>query len=306
MNSLTEARIEEIRAFNRFYTKVIGVLQSGMLDSPYSLTEARVLFELAQAEGLAMEAGELRRLLDLDAGYLSRILTRFCNDGLIVRERSATDARRQIVSLTEAGSLTFARLDQRQAEEIATLLEGLSEEDRGRLGASMATIRSVLDRSAAPRGPYVIRAPRAGDLGWVVWRHGSFYSQEYGWGLDFEKLVAGIVSAYDPARDAGWIAEIDGTPVGSVFCMHKDDTTAQLRMLMVEPSARGLGLGGRLVEECLRHARESGYKRIMLWTRDCLVSARRIYQAAGFALESEEKAVENGVEVVEQVWTRDL
>ncbi|MFE3448046.1 GNAT family N-acetyltransferase [Nonomuraea sp. NPDC059194] len=307
MNSLTEARIAEIRAFNRFYTKVIGILQLGMLDSPYSLTEVRVLFELANAEGLVLEAGELRRMLDLDAGYLSRILTRFETDGLVSRERASTDARKQVVRLTEAGSVLFARLDRRQSEQIGALLDGLSEQEQSRLTEGMAAIRAVLDRAASPaRAPYVIRPPRSGDLGWVVWQHGALYSREYGWGLDFEKLVAGIVSAYDPEKDAGWIAEIDGTPVGSVFCVHKDEHTAQLRMLLVEPSARGLGLGRRLVEECLRHARESGYRRIMLWTRDCLDSARRIYQAAGFTLDSEEKSVENGVDVVEQVWSRDL
>lgn len=307
MNSLTEARIAEIRAFNRFYTKVIGVLQIGMLDSPYSLTEVRVLFELANADGLALEAGELRRMLDLDAGYLSRILTRFESDGLLAKERSSTDARKQVVRLTEAGAATFARLDLRQSEQIGALLDGLSEEEQSRLTEGMSSIRAVLDRASAPaRAPYVIRPPRTGDLGWVVWRHGALYSREYGWGLEFEKLVARIVSDYDPAKDAGWIAEIDGTPVGSVFCVRRDESTAQLRMLLVEPSARGLGLGRRLVEECLRHARESGYKRIMLWTRDSLVSARKIYQAAGFALDSEEKSVENGVDVVEQVWSRDL
>ncbi|MGW4469055.1 bifunctional helix-turn-helix transcriptional regulator/GNAT family N-acetyltransferase [Nonomuraea sp. NPDC004354] len=307
MNSLTEARIAEIRAFNRFYTKVIGVLQLGMLDSPYSLTEVRVLFELASAEGPALEAGELRRMLDLDAGYLSRILARFEADGLLVRERSSSDARKQVVRLTEAGTTTFAGLDRRQSERISQLLDGLGEEEQARLVAAMSSIRKTLGREApASRVPYVIRPPRTGDLGWAVWRHAALYGKEYGWGLEFEKVVARIVSEYDPARDTGWIAEIDGEPVGSVFCVHKDDTTAQLRMLLVEPAARGLGLGRRLVEECLRHARESGYKRIVLWTRDSLVSARRIYQAAGFSLDSEETSVENGVDVVEQVWSLDL
>ncbi|NUT09698.1 MAG: MarR family transcriptional regulator, partial [Nonomuraea sp.] len=285
MSSLTEARVSEVRAFNRFYTKVIGVLQAGMLDSPYSLTEVRVLFELAHAE--RMETGELRGLLGLDAGYLSRILARFEGDGLIVRERSASDARKQLLRLTEAGSGTFARLDRRSAEEIERLLDGLPEAEQALLTGSMATIRRLLGER--PARSYVIRPPRTGDLGWVAYRHGVLYSEEYGWGTEFEQLVAGIVSAFDPARDAGWIAEVDGERAGCVFCVHQDDTTAKLRMLLVEPSARGLGIGRRLVEECLRHARARGYRRITLWTRDCLVSARRIYQAAGFELESEEK-----------------
>ncbi|WP_328807944.1 bifunctional helix-turn-helix transcriptional regulator/GNAT family N-acetyltransferase [Nonomuraea antri] len=282
---------------------MIGVLQAGLLDSPYSLTEVRVLFELAHAE--RMETGELRALLDLDAGYLSRILTRFENDELITRERSAADARKQLVALTPAGAETFGRLDARSAEEIERLLAGLPEEDRERLVASMATIRRLLGAGEGPR-PYVIRPPRTGDLGWVVYRHGVLYAREYGWGPDFERLVAKIIGEFDPSRDAGWIAEVGGERAGCVFCVRQDATTAKLRMLLVEPSARGLGIGRRLVEECLRHARAEGYKRITLWTRDCLVSARRIYQAAGFELESEQTATENGVEVVDQVWSRDL
>lgn len=303
MSSLTEARVSEVRAFNRFYTKVIGVLQAGMLDSPYSLTEVRVLFELAHTA--PMETGALRSLLDLDAGYLSRILARFETDGLISRERSSSDARKQLVRLTSAGTQTFADLDRRSAEEIERLLSGLPDESQGRLVAGMATIRELLGDGGAGQ-PYVIRPPRAGDLGWVVYRHGDLYSREYGWGMEFEQLVARIVGELDFSRDAGWIAEVGGERAGCVFCVRQDETTAKLRMLLVEPSARGLGLGRRLVEECLRHARAEGYKRITLWTRDCLVSARRIYEGTGFALDSEERGVENGVEVTEQMWSRDL
>lgn len=303
MSSLTEARISEIRAFNRFYTKIIGVLQAGMLDSPYSLTEVRVLFELAHAG--EMETGELRALLGLDAGYLSRILARFESDGLISRQRSAGDARKQLVRLSPQGAATFADLDERSAKEIESLLAGLPEEGRQRLVTAMATIRRLLDPGAG-RAPYVIRPPRTGDLGWVVYRHAALYAQEYGWGLDFEKVVARICAGYSEERDTGWIAEIDGAPVGCCFCMRKDDTTAQLRMLLVEPSARGMGIGRRLVEECLRHARAEGYRRIMLWTRDSLTGARRIYEAAGFTLESQEAGLENGVAVTEQIWARDL
>ncbi|WP_433441765.1 bifunctional helix-turn-helix transcriptional regulator/GNAT family N-acetyltransferase [Nonomuraea sp. CA-141351] len=282
---------------------MIGVLQAGMLDSPYSLAEVRVLFELAHTA--PMETGELRAQLDLDAGYLSRILTRLDGDGLVSRERSASDARKQLVRLTAAGAETFRSLDGRSAEEIERLLSRLPDEGQERLVTSMATIRQVLGSEGAQRG-YVIRPPRTGDLGWVAFRHGDLYAREYGWGTGFEQLVARIVGDLDFSRDAGWIAEVNGERAGCVFCVRQDETTAKLRMLLVEPSARGLGIGRRLVDECLRHAKAEGYKRITLWTRDCLVSARRIYQAAGFELESEEKGTENGVEVTEQMWSRDL
>lgn len=304
MNSLTQARVSEIRAFNRFYTKVIGVLQAGMHDSAYSLTEARVLYELAHAE--PMETGELRGLLGLDAGYLSRILTRLEGDGLLSRERSAADARKQVVRLSEAGTTTFRTLDARSAEEIERMLGGMAESDQERLMTAMAAIRRLLG-DAPGREPFVIRPPRTGDLGWAVQRHADVYSREYGWGIAFERTVAGLMGKLDfSARDAGWIAEAGGERLGCVFFEHVDDRTAKLRMLLVEPSARGLGLGRRLVEECVRHAADSGHKRITLWTRDCLVSARRIYAGLGFVLESSEKGRENGVEVVDEIWSRDL
>ncbi|MFI6630178.1 GNAT family N-acetyltransferase [Nonomuraea fuscirosea] len=283
---------------------MIGALQAGMLDSPYSLTEARVLFELAQAE--RMETGELRGLLGLDAGYLSRILTRFEADGLITRERSAADARKQLVRLTPGGDEVFTGLDARSAEVIGRLMSGLAEADQERLVSSMAAIRSLLSAAEREREPYVIRPPRPGDLGWVVERHGALYSSEYGWGIEFEQLVARIVGDLDLTRDTGWIAESGGRRVGCVFYVRQDATTAKLRMLLVDPAARGLGIGRRLVEECLRHARAEGCKRITLWTRDSLVSARRIYQAAGFSLESQEEGMENGVPVNEQMWSLDL
>ncbi|WP_305075894.1 helix-turn-helix domain-containing GNAT family N-acetyltransferase [Microtetraspora sp. AC03309] len=297
--------VAEVRAFNRFYTGVIGVLGVGMLDTPYSLTEARVLFELSTSS----EAGAISRTLGLDPGYLSRLLGRFETDGLITREKSARDGRRQVVRLTDKGRAAYAMLDERSVVDVGAMLDPLTEEDRRRLLAAMATIQDALDPPAR-REPYVIRPPRPGDLGWVVHRHGVLYSEEYGWGAAFEALVARIVADYaaghDPAREAGWIAEVDGRPVGSVFCVRKDDTTAQLRLLLVEPSTRGMGIGRRLVEECLRFARGAGYRRIMLWTRDALVGARRIYGNAGFELVEEHPGEDSGQAVVEEVWAMDL
>ncbi|WP_246238429.1 bifunctional helix-turn-helix transcriptional regulator/GNAT family N-acetyltransferase [Acrocarpospora corrugata] len=296
--------IAEVRAFNRFYTAVIGMLRAGMHDSPYSLTEARVLFELGRAAG-DVEVGEIKRLLSLDGGYLSRVLARLEGDGLIERERSAADARRQVVALTAHGRDTYARLDESSDAEVGALLDALTEEDRARLVASMATIRTILGEKP-DRAPYVIRPPRPGDLGWVVGRHGALYAREYGWGPDFEALVARICADFldnqsDPGQ-SGWIAEVDGAPAGCVFCVRKDATTAQLRLLLVEPTARGLGIGSRLVQECLRFARAAGYRDIMLWTRDVLTTAGKIYASAGFTLVSEEPAEA----FTEQFWERPL
>ncbi|GLK10074.1 bifunctional helix-turn-helix transcriptional regulator/GNAT family N-acetyltransferase [Streptosporangium carneum] len=298
-----ENLVAQVRAFNHFYREVLGALYRDIVNTPFSLAEVKVLFELHLRD--RMETGELRRLLELDSGYLSRMLGRFEADGLIARERSATDARRQIVELSEAGRIAFAAVDERSASRVRDLLEGVTEEDGRRLVASMATIREVLSRNRSA-APYVIRPPRPGDLGWVVHRHGVLYSQEYGWGQDFEAMVARIVADYaddhDPLREAGWIAEVDGAQAGCVFCVRRDDETAQLRMLLVEPSARGMGIGGRLVEECLRFAAAAGYRRMVLWTRDVLTDARRIYRAAGF--ERIEERMEGGV--VEETWARNL
>jgi DNA-binding MarR family transcriptional regulator/N-acetylglutamate synthase-like GNAT family acetyltransferase len=301
-------RISAIRAFNRFYTGVIGVLQAGMHDTSYSLTEARVLFELGQRD--RMETADLRLLLDLDAGYLSRMLTRLETDRLVVREQSASDARRQVVALTAAGRAAFATLDERSVSHLAAVLAKLTDEDQARLVSAMAAIRRVLEDSTLPTSQ-VIRPPRTGDLGWVVYRHGVLYGQEYGWGQAFEALVARIVADYverhDPAREAGWIAEVDGERVGCVFCVRNEDPeTAQLRLLLVEPSVRGMGIGGRLVAECLRFAKEAGYRRIMLWTRDNLTSARHIYKNAGFELIEQKEGQESGQRVVDEIWARAL
>lgn len=299
--------VAAVRAFNRFYTERIGVLGEGMHHTPYSLTEARVIFELGQRE--ATEVAHLRQALAIDAGYLSRILARFQDDRLVVRERSAADARRQVIRLTDRGREVFTTLDRRSADEIGTLLAKLTDEDQRRLVGAMAVIQEVIEPAPRPDA-YLLRPPRPGDLGWVVQRHGARYAEEYGWDETFEALVARIVADYadhrDTEREHAWIAEVDGAPVGCVFCMKQDDTTAQLRLLLVEPRARGLGIGGRLVEECLRFARRAGYQQIMLWTNDVLADARRIYQRAGFTLVDEEPHHSFGRDLVGQHWTRRL
>ncbi|MDQ1628154.1 MAG: hypothetical protein QOI54_1898 [Actinomycetota bacterium] len=302
------ARVAAVRAFTRFYTSVLGVLDEGLLHTPYSLTEARVLFELAQRPATA--AAELRRSLRVDAAYLSRITGRFEDAGLITRERSSADARRQVLRLTQQGRAAFATLDARSAEQVAGMLAELPVADQQRLVAAMDTVRTLLGRQQPPPRAVVLRAPEPGDYGWVVARHGAIYAAEYGWDATFEGLVARIVSdhvaGHDPAREAAWIAEVDGEPVGCVFCVSKDATTAQLRILLVEPSARGLGIGTRLVQECLRFATRAGYSSITLWTNDVLSAARRIYVAAGFTLVEEEPHHSFGHDLVGQNWVRSL
>jgi DNA-binding MarR family transcriptional regulator/GNAT superfamily N-acetyltransferase len=299
--------VAAIRAFNRFYTARVGALRDGLLATAHPLPEARVLFELGQVE--AMDVADLRRALDLDGGYLSRLLGRLAGQGLVTRARSGSDARRQVVALTERGRAAYAELDARSAAEIRALLDGLSASDRRRLLEAMGTVREVLE--GAPRASaFVLRPPDAGDLGWVVQRHGALYAEEYGWDQTMEALVARIVADYahdhDPRREAAWIAEVGGRPVGSVFCVRRDDRTAQLRLLLVEPEARGLGIGARLVDECIRFARRAGYAEIALWTNDVLVEARRIYERAGFTLAREHRHRAFGHDLVEQDWSRPL
>jgi DNA-binding MarR family transcriptional regulator/GNAT superfamily N-acetyltransferase len=308
-----DSPVAEVRAFTRFYTAVIGVLDEGLLGTPYSVTEARVLFELAQSD--ATDVADLRRGLRLDSGYMSRIAARLEADGLVTRAPSGRDARRQVLALTPRGREVFADLDARSADQVAHLLDKLGEADQERLVTAMGTVRSLLgaaqgDGLPATARTVVLREPGPGDLGWVVARHGSVYAAEYGWNAEFEGLVARIVAdyaaAHDPRREAAWIAELDGEPVGCVFCVARDDTTAQLRILLVDPAARGLGIGAGLVAECLRFATAAGYESMMLWTNDVLTSARRIYEAAGFRLVEEEPHHSFGQDLVGQVWERRL
>ncbi|HEX2286876.1 MAG TPA: helix-turn-helix domain-containing GNAT family N-acetyltransferase [Mycobacterium sp.] len=300
--------VDDVRGFNRFYTRVLGLLRPNLAGSAFGLTEARVLFELAHGDDVAVS--ELRRDLDLDAGYLSRILSAFTAAGLVVREQAKTDGRRQVVRLTDGGRQAFAELDQMQAGAIDALLAPLDEGQRAELVTAMGRIRRVLGGQERRTG-LVLRPPQAGDLGWVVERHGARYAAEYGWDITFETLVARIVADFaergDTRREAAWIAELDGERVGCVFCTAADAAdTAQLRLLLVEPSARGHGVGTRLVDECLRFAKGSGYRRITLWTNDVLVAARRIYERAGFHCDLREPHHSFGHDLVGEYWSRDL
>lgn len=306
-SAVVEDRVAAVRAFNRFYTARIGVLRDGLLRTPHSLTEARVLYELGQRE--VTEVADLRRELDIDAGFLSRLLARLQRDGLVARERSADDGRRQRIRLTEDGAAAFAELDRRSAEEIGAVLDALPDDDQRRLVGAMDVVREVLDHAPAP-GAVVLRAPRPGDLGWIVQRHGALYVQQYGWDESFEALVAQIVAEYardhDPRHEAAWIAEVDGEPAGCVLCVRREESVAQLRLLLVEPRARGRGIGARLIEECLRFAQRTGYARITLWTNDVLHEARRLYERAGFELVESAPHHSFGHDLVEQTWARPL
>jgi DNA-binding MarR family transcriptional regulator/N-acetylglutamate synthase-like GNAT family acetyltransferase len=307
MTVISSPHVATVREFSRFYTRRLGTLDEGLLDTRWSLTEARVIFELAQSASTDMAA--LRTRLALDSGYLSRLLARFDAAGLIVRTVTAADGRRQALALTGAGKKLFRTLDERSNRQVAALLAPLPEPVQELLVGAMRTVmRALDDRSAAP--VVVLRGLRPGDLGWVVQRHGEVYSREYGWTQSFEALVARIVADYldhlQPARENAWMAEVDGQRAGCVFCVRKDEQTAQLRILLVESWARGQGLGARLVDECVRFARDSGYRKLVLWTNDILVAARHIYVAAGFELVSEEPHHSFGKDLVGQFWELQL
>jgi DNA-binding MarR family transcriptional regulator/N-acetylglutamate synthase-like GNAT family acetyltransferase len=299
-----EGRAEAVRRFNRFYTRRIGVLEEGLLRSPFSLAEARVLYELAHREQPA--ATELGAELGLDPGYLSRILRGFARRGLLRKEPSETDRRRSLLSLTGQGRRAFAALDTRSREQVRGMLLRLPEGGQRSLLEAMRTIEGLLEGSREARTPFVLRPPEPGDLGFVVHRHGVLYAREYGYDAEFEALVADIVARFvrehDPKRERCWIAEREGEVVGSVFLVQKSKTVAKLRLLYVEPSARGLGIGARLVGECVRFARRTGYRKVTLWTQNDLFAARHLYEKAGFRKVREEPHRSFGRDLVAETW----
>jgi DNA-binding MarR family transcriptional regulator/GNAT superfamily N-acetyltransferase len=301
-------RIEAVRRFNRFYTRQIGVLQEGLLESRFSLAEARILYELAHRQQLTASA--LAQDLGLDAGYLSRILRRFQKQGLVTRQPSPADRRQQLLSLTEQGQQAFAPLNTRSHEQIGAMLSQISADQQREIIAAMQRIERLLGSGGEPGLPYLLRAHQPGDMGWIVHRHGLLYAQEYGWNDEFEalvaKIVAGFLEHYDPQRERCWIAEREGAIAGSVFLVKKADQVAQLRLLLVEPSARGLGIGRRLVQECERFARQAGYQKIVLWTNSVLTGARRIYEQAGYRMVDSEPHHSFGHDLVGENWELEL
>lgn len=308
MTKPPEERISAVRQFNRFFTRQIGVLREGLLHSPYPLTEARILFELRHSD--QETASRLGRELGLDAGYLSRILARLEQQGLLKKVRSENDGRQFLLSLTDEGREASLLLDQRSREEVSEMLDDLSDEDQQRLLKAMKTIESLLTNGLKFSEPFVLRPHEPGDMGWVTHRHGVLYAQEYGWDEHFEALVAQIVADfitnYKPERERCWIAEMDGEIVGSVFVVQESNTVAKLRLLLVEPKARGLGLGTRLVEECIRFARRRGYQKLVLWTNRNLIEAHHIYKKAGFKLVAEEAHHSFGHDLIGETWELPL
>jgi DNA-binding MarR family transcriptional regulator/GNAT superfamily N-acetyltransferase len=301
-------RVAAVRRFTRFYTRRIGVLHEGLLGSPFSLTEGRVVYELAQRDGLT--ATELGRELGLDAGYLSRILRGFEEKGMIARRASEKDGRQQLLSLTPTGREAFAAIDARSRDEVGAMLAGLAEDDQAKLVGAMGRIEALLAPEPQRPAVFVLRPHRPGDMGFVIHRQAVLYHREYGWDESFEALVAEICAAFiknfDPRREHCWIAEIDGEIVGSVFLVNQSEKVAKLRLLYVERKARGLGLGRTLVRECIRFARAAGYTTLTLWTNDVLRAARKIYQAEGFRLIEEEPHRSFGHDLVGQNWALEL
>jgi DNA-binding MarR family transcriptional regulator/N-acetylglutamate synthase-like GNAT family acetyltransferase len=305
MHDQLVARAEAVRRFNRFYTREIGVLHEHLLESAFSLTEVRILYELEHRPGLT--STDLCRELGLNAGYLSRVISGFEKRGLVAKTRSPSDARVAELKLTGKGRKTFAPLSEASRRAVMTMLERLPEPAQQSLVDAMGRIQGLLGEAPAN---YLLRDPRPGDMGWIIYRQAELYAQEYGWNTEYEALVAEItarfVREFDPAGERCWVAEMDGKVIGSVFIVRLDENTAKLRLLYVDPCARGLGIGTRLVDECLRFARRAGYKKMVLWTNSVLVGARRIYDKAGFHLIEEEPHHSFGKDLVGQVLARDL
>jgi DNA-binding MarR family transcriptional regulator/GNAT superfamily N-acetyltransferase len=322
MGTVSATQIARVRAFNRDYTRRIGVLSEGLLDSPYSLTEVRVMYEIAHCSGVT--AGELAEGLDLDRGYLSRMLKGFESKKLLVRTPAPEDGRRQHLRMTPAGVRVFAPLEKRSQEQVRGMLTALDEERRHVLLEAMDMIQSALDKGSSEKSQpeksrsengdlarqLTLRSHRPGDMGWVVQRHGEIYHQEYGWNEEFEALVAEVTAEFvrklDVTRERCWIAEHDGRRVGCIFLVAKDATTAKLRLLLVDPDARGLGVGRKLVAECVRFARAAGYRKIALWTQETLTAARHLYTEAGFVKTAREPHRSFGHDLIGETWEREL
>lgn len=307
-STVTKAEIEAVRRFNRFYTTKIGVLDKGHLDSPFGLTEARVLYELAHRDDLT--ARDLQNDLNLDAGYVSRLLQRLRAQKLVSAKPSSHDARQRLLSLTARGRTAFAPLDSRAAVNTDEMLAKLSASERSQVVQSMQLLERLLNKHPGDAAPFQVRTHQPGDIGWVIGRHGALYTSEFGWDATFEALVAKVASAFlenfDPAYERCWIAERNGERVGSIFVVRKDNNTAQLRLLLVEPSARGLGIGERLVMEVERFARQVGYKSIKLWTQANLLGARRIYERAGYMPISSNAHTSFGANLIGEDWEKRL
>jgi DNA-binding MarR family transcriptional regulator/GNAT superfamily N-acetyltransferase len=306
--AISDSQVAQVRSFNRFYTRQIGLLDEGLLKSEFTLTEARILYELAHRDGLT--ATDLRRELDLDAGYLSRILKAFEIKGLLTRSPSDRDARQSVLALTPDGRAKFDTLNQASHDEIAAMLNRFPENRRDKLVSAMSTLQHMMGGGGEPQEPYSLRTHRPGDMGLIVHRQSLLYNEEYGWDETFEALAAEIAAAFinnfDAERERCWIAERAGEIAGSVFIVRESDEIAKLRLLYVEASARGLGIGSRLVDEAIRFSRAAGYKTLIFWTNDVLVSARRIYEAAGFRLVGEDRHHSFGKDLVGQNWSLEL
>src|SRR5467141_500871 len=304
----SDDQISAVRGFNRFYTRKLGVLDQQLLKSPFSLSEARVLYELAHREEPA--AKEIGIELGLDPGYLSRIVQKFDEDGLITRKPLPSDRRQYRLSLTAKGRQAFAKLERSSKDDIAAMLAAMPHGDSQRLIAAMAVLERLLGGTSVAPPPAILRSHRPGDMGWVVQSHGALYASEYGFDSSFEALVAEIAAKFlghfDASRERCWIADIDGAPVGSVFLVRDTDDVAKLRLLLVDPAGRGQGLGQRLVAECIAFARACGYRRITLWTQSILQAARKIYQDSGFILEASEPHRSFGQSLIGETWEREL
>ncbi|MGH8175594.1 MAG: bifunctional helix-turn-helix transcriptional regulator/GNAT family N-acetyltransferase [Steroidobacter sp.] len=308
MSGIPEQRIDTVRAFNRFYTQKIGVLGDGLLASEYSLAEVRVLYEIAHREDAL--AIDLVRDLGLDAGYLSRILARFQKRGWLTRKRTASDARKSFLRMTPRGRKMFASLDRRARDEIGELLAPMPIEQQAKLQAHLESVKALLTNAGPPVAAITLREHRPGDIGWIIHKHGLLYAQEYGWNEEFEALVAEIcaqfIRSFEPASEHCWIAEREGAPVGCIMLVRHSRSVAKLRLLLVDSSQRGRGVGEKLVDECLRFARAAGYRKMVLWTQSVLTGARRIYEAKGFKLVKSEPHESFGAKLVGETWELTL